>query len=274
MYSRCSTVIWIAAALLAATCQCESRLRAQHSSTHEDLHHYFHKTEETHAAAWSYTGKTGPEHWGELCPAYELADTGKQQSPIEISDTVKADASALEFSYAPAKIDLVYNGHTIQENEERGSVLGIEGKQFSLKQFHFHAPSEHTLNGKHAPMEMHLVHKDETGRVAVVAIMIQEGEHNAALAPVWEYLPTEINKQKRVERKFNAQAILPPTRDYYHYIGSFTTPPCTEDVLWYVLDTPITLSSKQIASFTKIINHNNRPIQPLNSRTVTRSAAN
>ncbi|MCL4110530.1 UNVERIFIED_CONTAM: hypothetical protein GTU68_060020 [Idotea baltica] len=236
-------------------------------------HHYFHKEPipKPHVAAWSYSGDTGPVHWGNLCPDYALAKDGKRQSPINIEGTEPEPSPRIVFNYCPSKINLVYNGHTIEEAEEEGSSIAVAGRCFELKQFHFHAPSEHAINGKHAAMEMHLVHKDDAGRVAVIGVMINEGNHNPAFDALWQFLPTEGNKERQFEQTVDATDLLPKAREYFHYMGSFTTPPCTEGVFWYVLRSPIELSAKQIAKFTGIINNNNRPIQALNDRPLTES---
>lgn len=234
-------------------------------------HHYFHAVEKPHPAKWGYKGDTGPSHWGELSPAYALASTGMQQSPIDIIQPKHESLPSLEINYKPANVDLVYNGHTIEDKEKDGSTLSVDGRSFGLKQFHFHAPSEHTIDGKHAPMEMHLVHKDEDGKVAVIGVMIQEGNHNAAFDAVWNYLPTAENKELTYEEDFNVADMLPTDRNYFHYMGSFTTPPCTEGVFWYVLTQPVELSHAQIDKFTAIINDNNRPVQALNGRVVDQS---
>ena len=258
--------------LLLLTCCTTTNAFGQVASVaKDDEHHYMHTVEKPHAAEWGYSGSTGPSHWGTLSPSYVLAKTGKQQSPIDIHTSFKKDLPSLVFNYAPAKIDLVYNGHTVQENEEQGSYFVIGDRKFDLKQFHFHAPSEHTVDGQHFAMEMHLVHKNAKGHVAVVGILIQKGEHNTKLDAVWDYLPTAKNKTRQMDLTFNAQSILPTNLAYYHYKGSFTTPPCTEDVDWFVLKNPISLSATQIARFTSIIRDNNRPIQPLNGRSIERS---
>ena len=235
-------------------------------------HHYFHKTEKPHAAEWTYTGDTGPSHWGDLSPKYVLAKEGKQQSPINLVNPDEAVLPPLEISYRPARINLIYNGHTVEELEEAGSSLTVGGNSFALKQFHFHAPSEHTIDGKHAAMEMHLVHLDDAGRIAVVGVMIQEGAENPAFDPVWDYLPTELNKKVEYGATIDAADLLPGDKRYFHYVGSLTTPPCSQGVNWYVLLNPVEMSREQIDKFTAIINHNNRPVQPLNDRVVTRSA--
>lgn len=236
----------------------------------ESDHHYFHKTEQPHAAAWGYTGDTGPSHWGDLCPDYVLAKTGTRQSPIDIRDAAGEALPPIEFDYRPARIDLVYNGHTVEEKEDGTSSVTVGGKRYVLQQFHFHSPSEHTLDGRHTAMEMHLVHKGDGGEVAVVGVMIEEGTRdNAAFAGIWDYLPNAENRTREAEVTIDVAELLPAKHDYYHYSGSFTTPPCTEDVLWMVLRTPVQLSAAQIREFRSVITGNNRPVQPLNARTVT-----
>lgn len=238
----------------------------------EEMHHYFHQTEKPHAAEWSYAGDTGPKHWGDLSLEYVLARDGQRQSPIDVSGPKSTDLPKLEIDYQPAKIDLVYNGHTIKETEEEGSSFTVGGKTFALKQFHFHAPSEHTVDGRHSAMEMHLVHHDEVGRIAVVGVLINEGAHNNAFDPIWDFLPTEKGKEREEPVTVDGRSLLPADLGYDHYMGSLTTPPCTEDVHWYLLVTPIELSKEQISKFTQIINGNNRPVQALNDRIVTRQA--
>ena len=236
-------------------------------NTTDSEHHYFHKTEKPHAAEWGYEGDIGPKNWGDLSPAYILAKQGEQQSPIDISKPIQKDLPRVVFNYRPAKINLVYNGHTIEE-EEDGSHIRIEDKFFELKQFHFHAPSEHTINGSHADMEMHLVHKAEDGAVAVVAVMIKQGTENMSFTSIWENLPTPEKSEVQVARTVDATDLIPGNHAYYRYRGSFTTPPCTEGVIWMVLMAPIELSLEQIDKFKSIINGNNRPVQHLNGRKI------
>ena len=236
-------------------------------NTTDAEHHYFHKTEQPHAAEWSYEGDIGPKHWGSLSSAYILAKQGKQQSPVDISKPIEKDLPRVVFNYRPAKINLVYNGHTIEE-EEGGSHIRIDDKLFELKQFHFHAPSEHTINGSHADMEMHLVHKANDGAVTVIAVMIKQGAENMSFTSIWENLPTPEKSEVQVARTVDATDLLPGNHAYYQYRGSFTTPPCTEGILWLVLEVPIELSRRQIDKFKSIINGNNRPVQHLNGRKI------
>ena len=234
-------------------------------------HHYFHKKEKKDAPEWGYKGKLGPDYWAKLSPRFKLAATGKRQSPIDLADMKKKKLPPIRFDYKPCKIRLVYNGHTIEEMEEKGSTIKIDGKAYELKQFHFHSPSEHTLHGKHFDMEMHLVHMNDAGEIAVIGVFMQEGEANAWFGPVWDYLPTKENKNRNFELNINIDDALPENREYTSYSGSLTTPPCTEDVKWMLLKRPIELSKKQIDAFRKTIKGNNRPVQPLNERVVVSS---
>mgnify|MGYP001822024224 CR=1 FL=1 len=203
-------------------------------------HHYFHKTEkeDPHAAPWGYSGEIGPSHWGELCPEYALAKDGKRQSPIDVRDPLAKTLPKLDFQYRPSRIHLVYNGHTIQENEDPGS-FAMANKKFELQQFHFHAPSEHTVDGKHFPMEMHLVHKAQDGTSGVVAVFIQEGEHNRAFDPVWDHLPDANRPNRDADIKVDTMSLLPTDSSYFAYEGSFTTPPCPEQVKWVIGAQPV-----------------------------------
>jgi carbonic anhydrase len=181
-------------------------------------------------------------------------------------------------TFPPATLRIVHhahmadgfnNGHTIQINYSEGDTLAIGGKAYQLVQYHFHAPSEHTIDGRHFPMEMHMVHKAADGQLAVIGVLIDEGRHNTAFDPVWGSLP----KEKGVETHLTAVSVdvdqlLPKARTTYRYEGSLTTPPCSEGVAWLVMTTPISLSVEQIGQFTAIVKANNRPVQPLNGRTV------
>jgi carbonic anhydrase len=226
------------------------------------------------APAWSYAGENGPEHWGDLSPKYALAKTGKQQSPVDIvtSRTTRADQAPLVVNYHDTTLEILNNGHTIEDDYHDGGTLSIAGHEYKLAQFHFHTPSEHTIDGEHAAMEMHLVHKDAAGKLAVIGVMIEEGATNPALEPLWAHMPNKPGRSNHVEGvQVNAAKFLPVNLASYRYSGSLTTPPCTEQVDWYVLQTPIQASAAQIAALQKVICGNNRPTQPLNERTITAS---
>ncbi len=249
------TFLLIIAIMLVAGC-------TQRVSTTEPVH------EEVH---WSYTGEEGPEHWGELSSEFVLCAEGLGQSPVDIVDSQASaeDLPALSFSYQPTTLNEINNGHTLQVNYGQGSFIEANGIRYDLVQFHFHAPSEHTLNGQNTAMEMHLVHRSAEGKLAVVGVMINQGETNHAYDLVWDYMPANSGSTIEINSvTVNANDLLPTERSYYHYVGSLTTPPCSEGVEWYVLTTPVELSEGQIAGFTAIMNHNNRPVQALNEREI------
>ncbi len=231
-----------------------------------DSHHYFHKSEKPMPVRWGYKGKIGPRHWGELSPAFSLARSGKQQSPIDLTKAMQVVDQPIAIDYHPSKIDLVYNGHTIEEIAQKKSWLTVGESKYQLLQFHFHSPSEHTVNGKHYPMEMHLVHKSNEGRAAVIGILINEGKPNESFGSVWDYLPSATRTERKSDVVVNTRGLLPKSREHFRYQGSFTTPPCTEDVLWIVMSEPVHLSRQQIAQFRSVIEGNNRPVQPRNGR--------
>ncbi|WP_028950135.1 carbonic anhydrase [Sulfurihydrogenibium subterraneum] len=217
---------------------------------------------------WSYEGENGPENWAKLNPEYFWCSL-KNQSPVDISDKYKVHAKIekLNIKYDKAvNPEIVNNGHTIQVNVLEDFKLNIRGKEYHLKQFHFHTPSEHTVNGKYYPLEMHLVHKDKDGNIAVIGVFFKEGKPNPELDKVFKNASKEEGS-KVFDGSINLNALLPVVKNYYTYSGSLTTPPCTEGVLWIVLKQTITASNQQIDLFKSIMkHHNNRPTQPINSR--------
>jgi carbonic anhydrase len=227
---------------------------------------------------WSYEGATGPSAWGKLSPEFATCASGRSQSPIDIGKTSPASLPAVRAAFRPAALRIAHsehlatainNGHTIEVSYTEGDTLMVGDTGYELAQYHFHAPSEHTVNGKHSPMEMHLVHKSSAGGLAVVGVLIEEGKANAAFDPVWSNLPKAKGMERHLEHvKVNVDDLLPKARTAYRYDGSLTTPPCAEGVKWLVMTTPVHLSASQIAAFTTIIHGNNRPVQPLNGRVV------
>ena len=225
---------------------------------------------------WEYEGEHGPKFWGKIDPVFSVCDKGRNQSPIDFAKTSPAELPKLRADFSPAKLQIVHHehiadeindGHTIQINYTEGDTLTIGETPYELIQFHFHAPSEHTVRGKHYPMEVHFVHKSPSGALAVVGVFIEQGAHNKAFDPIWANLP----KQKGVESHFehvsvDVDSLLPRSHQSYRYDGSLTTPPCSEVVKWIVMKSPIQLSKEQIKTFTSIIKGNNRPVQPLYHR--------
>jgi carbonic anhydrase len=217
---------------------------------------------------WGYSGATGPENWAKLSPKF--ADcAGRNQSPIDLKDFVDANLPAIKFNYQPGQ-EVINNGHTIKVGySASGGSMEVDGMTFRLLQYHFHAPSENHIMGKSFPMEAHLVHANEKGELAVVAIMFEEGKENPELAKVWKVMPKEAGGKKLLPTATRAYRLLPPDRDYYRFSGSLTTPPCTEGVRWIVIKKAATASAAQIKAFEQVMGHpNNRPIQRLNARAV------
>lgn len=226
-----------------------------------------------HEVHWGYEGEGGPEHWGTLKPEFALCGSGMSQSPIDIDKTYKTTLDTIEFSYKETPLRIINNGHSIQVNYEPGSFITVDGERYELLQFHFHAPSEHTVKGKFYDMELHLVHKNERNELAVVGVFIKKGKPNKIIQVLWDNIPKEINKENVVSGIFvNSSGLLPKDSRYYHYFGSLTTPPCSEGVNWSVLKTSIEVSEAQIEKFRTVMGvDNNRPVLPLNKRFVLES---
>ncbi|MDE3180831.1 MAG: carbonic anhydrase family protein [Acidobacteriota bacterium] len=221
---------------------------------------------------WSYAGPTGPAHWGSLEPGFAACKIGKRQSPIDIRDARKADLQPIRFSYKPFPLKIIDNGHTIQINVQSAGGIEIHDNQYSLVQFHFHKPSGELVGGKRFDMAVHLVHQDAAEHLAVVAVLLESGSENPLIQELWNHLPREKWKEYTPRNaEINAAGLLPGNRNYYKYFGSLTTPPCTEGVTWFVLKSPVEISSSQIGVFGKLYANNARPVQPVNGRKILES---
>ncbi|MGQ0695559.1 MAG: carbonic anhydrase [Nitrospiraceae bacterium] len=243
---------------------------------------------------WGYEGSLGPLHWGSLGPQFDLCEKGMAQSPIDLLRTHKIDLDPIQFSYKDAPFDVINNGHTLEEVEplselvksrypqhgqtvlhfDKESTIMFDDDLYLLEQFHFHIPSEHTIDQKHFPMELHLVHHNERHEAAVVAVFLKEGKHNPFFQMFLDHAPSHVGEViKDDERRLNPIDLLPERHTYYRYFGSFTTPPCHEGVIWAVLHDPIEVSAEQIEKFRALLGHDNiRPTQPLHKRFVLESS--
>ena len=221
---------------------------------------------------WGYEGEHGPEHWGSLDPGFAVCSNGREQSPIDLTGAERGALSEIVFEYGPSPISILNNGHTIQVDYQAGSGLVLDGARYGLVQFHFHHRSEHTVDGADFPLEMHLVHADADGALAVVGVLVEEGGANEALAPVFRQMPGEAGPAAMVEGTVDAAALLPGRRTTWRYAGSLTTPPCSEGVSWLVMTEPVTASRGQIEAFKALFPVNNRPVQPLNGRRLVTDA--
>lgn len=223
------------------------------------------------ASHWSYDGAESPGHWAEINSEFKTCQQGKNQSPINIDHALAAHVAPLKLNYTEGPATLLNNGHTIQAsfNHNNTNTFTLNDTTWTLEQFHFHAPSENTINGKHYPMEMHLVHSSKDGDVAVVAVMFEIGKKNEGLAELWKKLPTSVDKSNALTHHINMDSLVPEDTTYWRFSGSLTTPPCTEGVTWLVMKHPLTLSEQQLQQFKSVMHHdNNRPIQPLHGRVV------
>ncbi len=219
---------------------------------------------------WSHhKGDEGPENWENLCNGF-FACGGNSQSPINIvtNDVIKENnLSVINFNYTNSTVDIINNSHTVQFNVSGENSVTVNNKKYKLLQFHYHTSSEHTLDGKYFPAEVHLVNKSADNDYAVIGIFYKEGQENELFTKYMDKFPTKEGEYKS-EDKFKLLSLLPENKSYYHYKGSLTTPPCSETVNWYILTTPLTASKEQLTKLSKILNNNFRPIQKLNGRKV------
>jgi carbonic anhydrase len=224
------------------------------------------------APHWSYEGQTGPSHWGDLSSDYAPCKIGHRQSPIDIEAAQKTNLPAIQFDYKAAPLHIIDNGHTIMINYAPGSSIKVGDKRYELKQFHFHRPSEERIKGKRYDMVVHLVHVASDASTAVVAVLLQQGADNALIDELWADVPKEKNKEGFLDSvQINVANLLPADRGYYTFSGSLTTPPCTENVTWYVLKHPVTLSAAEITEYSKLYRDDARPTQPSYARVVRES---
>lgn len=235
------------------------------------------EVKDDHAIHWGYSGPGGPHHWGDLAPENISCKIGKNQSPIDLRDNGAVGTTGLpqlDIVYQDVPLKVINNGHTVQINYPLGSYIKVGGHRYELLQFHFHTPSEHKKEGFNYPMEVHLVHKDGDGNLAVIGILFQEGEENETLDTLLSHLPREIGKQ-RIHKNvsLNPVGFIPGNTDFYKYSGSLTTPPCSEGVYWMVFKQPIQASAEQIQQMNDLMGDNSRPFQATNARAVLKSWA-
>lgn len=227
------------------------------------------KDEKAEKEHWTYEGEKGVENWDNL-EIPNNACNGKVQSPIDIitKDAKKGEnLSAIKFEYGESDANIVNNGHTIQFNVNGDNKITLGDKEYKLLQFHYHAGSEHKIDGKQFPLEVHFVHKNSDTDFAVLSVMFKEGAENAFLKNYMKDFPAEKG-EKKGDSKIALKSLFPKNTAYFTYKGSLTTPPCSEVVTWYVLKNPVTASKEQLDSFGKMLKKNFRPVEPLEGREV------
>lgn len=218
------------------------------------------------AAHWSYEGESGPEKWGELQPDFKVCQLGLEQTPVDLSHGIKGDVGSVDYDYRPIPLRIVNNGHTIQVNADPGSACIVGGTRYELLQFHLHHPSEHLLAGKGFDLECHFVHKSGAGGLAVTGVFIRPGAENVALRAFFDSLPAREGPEQKLAASVDISAILPKTGGYFRYMGSLTTPPCSEGLIWTVHKEPAEASVEQIRKFAALFVNNARPLQKRNRR--------
>jgi len=274
---------------LRLTARAASAPAAEHRAARPTLHHQDdavaqargealgeHPAPHGHDAApshlhWSYDGLAGPEAWGKLKPEYSKCATGARQSPIDIRDGIQVKLDAVKFEYQPSRFGVIDNGHTVQVNVAPGNFIEVMGRRFELQQFHFHRPSEERIAGRQFDMAAHLVHKDADGKLAVIAVLLEHGGAQPVVQAVWNNLPLEKGEEQPAQVPIDLNQLLPADRSYYTYMGSLTTPPCTEGVLWMVMKRSVPLSDEQLAIFARLYPMNARPIQSASGRLIKES---
>lgn len=235
------------------------------------------KTTHHGKAHWRYSGEAGPEHWGTLSPKFALCQSGKNQSPIDITESHAVGTTKLaklSVFYHPAILNIVNNGHTIEAIYPAGSYIKIGQHRYDLLQYHLHTPSEHTRNGIHYPLEMHLVHKDRQGNLAVIAIIFKEGKANPYLDKIILNAPVALNAPRLAKGiSLSPEKFFPKNKTFFKYSGSLTTPPCSEGVYWTVFKYMAEASAEQIKELNQMLGKNNRPVQQPYARNVLKSYA-
>lgn len=224
-----------------------------------------------HEVHWGYAGEGGPAAWGSLKPEFGLCARGQRQSPIDIRDGIAVELEPLKIDYRTSGFNVIDNGHTVQVNVAPGNTIEVTGRRYELVQFHFHRPSEERINGRQYELSVHLVHKDPEGRLAVIAVVLERGAAQPVVQQVWNSLPLEKHETVPGIAAIDLEALLPQDRRYFTYMGSLTTPPCSEGVLWMVMQQPVPVSPAQIGIFARLYPNNARPVQQAAGRLIKQS---
>lgn len=215
---------------------------------------------------WGYSGPGAPENWASLSPDFSACANGRQQSPIDITGYESGELGPISFAFGEAAATLHNDGRQVRAEYRLGNVSVFGGREFSLKSAHFHSPSEHLVDGKSFPAELHLVHADSQGNLAVVGVLFALGEPSPVVQSILDAAPP---RGETTDARIPLPAALPPDLSYYRYNGSKTTPPCDEPVDWYVLRRTMTLSRAQVDALLALTGGpNNRPVQPIGSRVI------
>jgi carbonic anhydrase len=223
------------------------------------------------SAYWNYEGKTGPLVWGRLDPAYEACAKGHEQSPLDMRGAhLNKALEPLQFHYIAGSMTLENTGRAIVAHVNPGSWMETGGVRYQLVQLDFHHPSEHPVKGKLSDLEVDLVHRSDDGKMAIVAVRLNQdrGNPNALLATLWDHLPRTAGATQKVTDMVSAGGLLPGDRGYWTYMGSEVTPPCTEGVRWFVFEQDLSMSREQFRVFASLFKMNTRPVQDPHGRKI------
>ena len=223
--------------------------------THEEVH-------------WGYFGSIGPENWARLCHEYRLCGEGTEQSPVNITGNTQVHADPIVFSYGGAATAARNNGHTVYLDYGPGDSIEIGGQSYELQGIHYHSPAEHLLDGESFAAELHLVHQDASGNLAVVGLLFRAGEPSPIIQGLIDAAP-DAGASVELHDGPASSGYVPDILDYYGYSGSLTTPPCTEGVRWIVMQSVGTVSREQASRLQEMVGGpNNRPVQPIGGRQI------
>lgn len=216
---------------------------------------------------WSYDGDTGPQHWGDLSAEYALCSTGQMQSPIDLAQAQAVGDLEVSVDWEPSPLTVSNNGKTVQVNFEPGSYMTSSRRVFNLIQVHFHTPSEHTFSGETWPLVAHFVHSTDEGVLGVLGVLFEPGEANGELAKIIAAAEKADAAPRTVaDVAVDPRGLLPDELEVFRYMGSLTTPPCSEGVNWHVVEEGVEASAEQIAAMAAMMGMNARPVLPLNGR--------
>ncbi len=223
------------------------------------------------AANWNYFGKTGPLGWGKLDPSYKACSNGHEQSPLDIRGVhLNKSLQPIEFHYLAGTETVENNGRTIVVHVNPGSYMVAGGTRYNLVQYEFRTPSEEAVKGKLTDMSVQFLHKSADGQMAILSVRLAENQDapNAVLATLFSQLPRKSGDTVKIADLINPGGFLPADRAYWTYMGSLTTPPCTEGVRWFVFQQPVTLSRTQLRTYGALFRMNTRPLQDAHGREI------
>jgi carbonic anhydrase len=222
--------------------------------------------------AWGYAGEGAPEHWGSLAPENQLCAVGLRQSPIDLRDTLKVDLEPIAFDYRASTFSVQDTGRTLLVTPAPGNTLTVRQRRYELRSIEMRMPAETLVAGHRYNMAVHLLHRDAQGRQAILVLPVQQGDADQpALQRFWNHLPLEKHLVEAVPEPLDFSSLLPNERAYFTFMGSLSTPPCTEDVLWLVMREPLVASSRQLAVMQRLYPMNARPVQPAGGRLIMES---